>query len=181
MQVSAVNNQANFKALIIPKNQVFTSEQQKIVDDVKTVVNKKYPHDKNLRSFVDYLKEDAFCDLLLKSNKDNKSVEMYIKNQYKEEPIYLETFSKEKPVEEIAFLEYCDMIQTNSVYANKAIKGVTGIVIAFCIAVIGAIAYKSCTKDAIPVVKEQVVNPIKDSLQKVGKDTLDLTKKLMRK
>ena len=35
-------------------------------------------------------------------------------------------------------------------------------------------------KDAIPTVKEQVVNPIKDTLQRVGKDTLDLTKQLMR-
>ena len=181
MQVSAVNNQANFKALIIPKSWVFTSEQQKIVDDVKTVVNKRYPHDKNLRSYIDYLEKEAFCDLILKSNKDKTSVEMYIKNTFQKEPIYLETFSKEKPVEEIAFLEYLDMIQTNSVYANKAIKGVTGIVLAFMLAVIGGMVHKSCTKDAIPTVKEQTINPIKDSLQKVGKDTLDLTKKLMRK
>ena len=37
------------------------------------------------------------------------------------------------------------------------------------------------TKDVIPTVKEQVVNPIKDSLQKVGKDTLNLTKQLLKK
>ena len=180
MQVSAINNQANFKALIISKNQIFTPEQQKIVNDIKTVTNKKYPHDKNLRSYIDYLEKDAFCDLLLKSNKDNKSVEMYIKNTYQKEPNYLETFSKEKPVEEIAFLEYCDMVQTNSVYANKAIKGVTGVVLAFMLAVIGGMMHKSCTKDAIPTAKEQVINPIKDTLQKVGKDTLDLTKQLLK-
>ena len=180
MQVLAVNNQANFKALIIPKNQLFTSEQQKIVDDVKTVTNKRYPHDKNLRSYIDYLEEDALCDLILKSNKDKTSVDMYIKNTFQKEPIYLETFSKEKPVEEIAFLEYCDMVQTNSVYANKAIKGVTGVVLAFMLAVIGGMIHKSCTKDAIPTVKEQIINPIKDTLQKVGKDTLDMTKQLLK-
>ena len=181
MNIQAINNQASFKALIIPKNQVFTSEQQTIVKEVETVANKRYPHDKNLRSYIDYLEKDAFCDLLLKSNEDNKSVEMYVKNQYAKEATYLETFSKERPVEEIAFLEYCDMIQTNSIYANKTIKGVTGMVIALCMAVIGAIAHKSCTKDTIPVAKEQVVNPIKDSLQRVSKDTLDLTKQLMKK
>ena len=181
MQIAAINNQTNFKALIIQKNKIFTSEQKNIVEEVKNSVNKRYAHDKNLRSYIDYLEKDAFCDLLLKSNKDNKSVEMYIKNQYAKEATYLETFSKERPVEEIAFLEYCDMVQTNSVYANKTIKGITGMVIALCIAVIGAIAHKSCTKDTIPVVKEQVVNPIKDSIQKVSKDTLDLTKQLMKK
>ena len=181
MQVSAINNQVNFKALIIPKSWIFTPEQQKIVNDIKTVTNKRYPHDKNLRSYIDYLEEDAFCDLILKSNKDKASVEMYIKNTYQKEPIYLETFSKEKPVEEIAFLEYCDMVQTNSVYANKAIKGVTGVVLAFMLAVIGGMMHKSCTKDAIPTAKEQVINPIKDSLQKVSKDTLDLTKQLIKK
>ena len=181
MQIAAINNQTNFKALIIQKNKIFTSEQKNIVEEVKTIVNKRYPHDKNLRSYIDYLEKDAFCDLLLKSNEDNKSVEMYIKNQYEKEPTYLETFSKEKPVEEIAFLEYCDMVQTNSVYANKAIKGVTGIVLAFMLAVIGGMMHKSCTKDAIPTAKEQVINPIKDSLQKVSKDTLDLTKQLIKK
>ena len=181
MNIQAINNQTSFKALIVPKNQVFTSEQQTIIEEVKTVVNKRYPHDKNLRSYIDYLEKDAFCDLLLKSNEDNKSVEMYIKNQFEKEPIYLETFSKEKPVDELAFCEYCDMVQTNSVYANKIIKGITGMVIAFGIAVIGAIAHKSCTKDAIPTVKEQVINPVKDTLQKVSKDTLDLTKQLIRK
>ena len=74
MQVSAINNQANFKALIIPKSRVFTPEQQKIVNDIKTVTNKRYPHDKNLRSYTDYLEEEAFCDLILKSNKDKASV-----------------------------------------------------------------------------------------------------------
>ena len=105
MNIQAINNQTSFKALIIPKNQVFTPEQQTIVKEVETVANKRYPHDKNLRSYIDYLEKDAFCDLLLKSNKDNKSVEMYIKNQYAKEATYLETFSKERPVEEIAFLE----------------------------------------------------------------------------
>ena len=36
-------------------------------------------------------------------------------------------------------------------------------------------------KEVISTVKEQIVSPIKDSLQKIGKDTLDLTKKLMKK
>ena len=180
MQIAAINNQTNFKALIIPRNQIFTPEQQKIVDDIKTFANKRYPHDKNFRSYIDYLEKEAFCDLVLKSNKDKTSVEMYIKNTFQEEPIYLETFSKEKPVKEITFLEYFDMIQTNSVYANKAIKGVTGIVLAFMLAVIGGIVHKSCTKDAVPVAKEQVVNSIKDTLQKVSKDSLDLTKKLIK-
>ena len=43
------------------KNQVFTPEQQTIVKEVETVANKRYPHDKNLRSYIDYLEKDAFC------------------------------------------------------------------------------------------------------------------------
>ena len=49
------------------------------------------------------------------------------------------------------------------------------------LAVIGGMVHKSCTKDAIPVAKEQVVNSNKDSLQKIGKDTLKLTKQLIKK
>ena len=54
-----------------------------------------------------------------------------------------------------------------------------------CLALFGAMMFGvrklQANKDAMPTVKEQVINPIKDSLQRVGKDTLDLTKQLMRK
>ena len=58
MNIQAINNQTSFKALIIPKNQVFTPEQQKIVEFLKIYAKQKFESKRDRNDFFNnfYLK-----------------------------------------------------------------------------------------------------------------------------
>ena len=179
MLINAINNQTSFKALIIPPKEKLSPEQQKIVRDLETVLNKIYPHDKEQRSYVDYFEKVCYSDIVLKNNDKGDAISMYTKNRSDKKSYYLASYSRGQQVNEQSFTEYCDMVQTNEYFAKKTLKGITGLLLVATLAVVGALTHRACINTGKQAV--EVVNPVKDSLQKVSKDTLDLTKQLVKK
>ena len=172
MNIQAINNQTSFKAVYSPKGLHFSESQLKVIDDIKSRADEK-------------------MDFIVSSGDTKDSVELRLLVGPKtklENGVRLNTgvyegtrrvgiYDKNRP-----FVQ-ADADQTAKQW-NDDQKTFFFSLLA-CLALFGAMMFAvrklQANKDTIPTVKEQVINPIKDTLQKVGKDTLDLTKQLIRK
>ena len=172
MNIQAINNQTSFKAVYSPRGLHFSESQLKVIDVIKS-------------------RADEEMDFIVSNGDTKDSVELRLLVGPKtklENGIRLNTgvyegtrrvgiYDKNRP-----FVQ-ADADQTAKQW-NDDQKTFFFSLLA-CLALFGAMMFGArklqANRDAIPTVKEQVVNPIKDSLQKVGKDTLDLTKRLMIK
>ena len=172
MNIQAINSQTSFKGVYSPRGLHFSESQLKVIDDIKS-------------------RADEEMDFIVSSGDTKDSVELRLLVGPKtklENGIRLNTgvyegtrrvgiYDKNRP-----FVQ-ADADQTAKQW-NDDQKTFFFSLLAL-LALFGAIMFGvrnlQANRDTIPAVKEQVVNPIKDSLQKVGKDTLNLTKRLMRK
>ena len=172
MKINAINNQTSFKAVYYPKGLHFSESQLKVIDDIKS-------------------RADENMDFIVRNGDTKDSVELRLLVGEKTElengvrvnkGIYEGTrrvgfYDKNHP-----FVQ-ADADQTAKQW-NDDQKTFLFSLLA-CLALFGAMMFGvrklQANRDAVPIVKEQVVNPIKDSLQKASKDTLKLTKQLIKK
>lgn len=169
MNIQAINNQTSFKAIYKPIGVEFSESQKKVIKDIENKVNPNedfYVEYGTKRDSVELSKLGGFTKDALKSEKTGWQKQIYI-GTYDENKLF--------PIEDLKTAE--------KEQKKKDILGtITGVVIiGMMLTIILGTRNNAKTKDVIPTVKEQVVNPIKDSLQKVGKDTLNLTKQLLKK
>ena len=169
MNVQAINSQTSFKGVYSPKGIRFSESQKKVIDDIKNKVNP------NEDFFVEYGVRDNSIELFKLEGRTRDALDAE-KTGWKKQ-LYIGTYSenclfKQKDLEEVK----------KEQLKNNILGTFTGVVILGMMLTI-ILGYRNIakTKNVIPAVKEQVVNPIKDSLQKFSKDTLDLTKQLMKK
>ena len=171
MKVSSINNQTSFKAVYSPRGLHFSESQLKVIDVIKS-------------------RADEEMDFIVSNGDTKDSVELRLLVGPKtklENGIRLNTgvyegtrrvgiYDKNRP-----FVQ-ADADQTAKQW-NDDQKTFFFSLLA-CLALFAAMMFAvrklQTNRDVIPTVKEQVITPIKDSLQKVGKDTLDLTKQLMK-
>ena len=171
MNIQAIKNQASFKAIYSPRGLHFSESQLKVIDDIKS-------------------RADEEMDFIVSSGDTKDSVELRLLVGPKtklENGIRLNTgvyegtrrvgiYDKNRP-----FVQ-ADADQTAKKW-NDDQKTFFFSLLAL-LALFGAMMFGvrklQGNSNAIPTVKEQVINPIKDSLQKVEKDTLDLTKQLIK-
>lgn len=168
MNIQAINNQTNFKAIYKPIGVEFSESQKKVIKDIENKVNPNedfYVEYGTKRDSVELSKLGGFTKDALDAEKTGWKKKLYI-GTYSEN--YL--FNLE------------DIENVKREQRKKDIGGIlTGVlIIGMMLTIILGSRNNTKTKDVIPTVKEQVVNPIKDSLQKVGKDTLNLTKQLLK-
>lgn len=172
MQISAINNQTSFKAIYSPRGLHFSESQLKVIDDIKSRANEN----------MDFIVRNG-------DTKDSVELRLLVGPKTKlENGVRLNTgvyegtrrvgiYDKNRP-----FVQ-ADADQTAKQWNNDQKTFFFSLLA--CLALFGAMMFGvrklQANKDAIPTVKEQVVNPIKDTLQKASKDTLDLTKQLIRK
>ena len=169
MNIQAINNQTNFKGVYSPRGVRFSESQKKVIDDIKNKVNP------NEDFFVEYGIRDNSIELSKLEGRVRDALDVE-KTGWKKQ-LYIGTYSENN----LFNLEDIENVKREQ--RKRDIGGIlTGVVILGMMSTI-ILGYRknAKTKDTIPVVKEQVVNPIKDSLQRVGKDTLDLTKQWMKK
>ena len=169
MNVQAINSQTSFKGVYSPKGIRFSESQKKVIDDIKNKVNP------NEDFFVEYGVRDNSIELFKLEGRTRDALDAE-KTGWKKQ-LYIGTYSENH----LFNLEDIENVKREQ--RKRDIGGIlTGVLILGMMSTI-ILGYRKIakTKDTIPVVKEQVVNPIKDSLQKFSKDTLDLTKQLMKK
>ena len=172
MKINAINNQTNFKAIYSPRGLHFSESQLKVIDDIKSRADEK----------MDFIvrngdTKDSVELRLLVGAKTELENGVKINRGICEGTRRVGFYDKNHP-----FVQ-ADADQTVKQYNDDQKTFLYSLLV--CLALFGATIFGvrklQANRDAIPTVKEQVVNPIKDSLQKVGKDTLDLTKQLMKK
>ena len=172
MKINAINNQTSFKAIYSPRGLYFSESQLKVIDDIKSRADEK----------MDFIvrngdTKDSVELRLLVGAKTELENGVKINRSICEETRRVGFYDKNHP-----FIQ-ADADQTAKKW-NDDQKTFFFSLLA-CLALFGAMMFGvrklQANKDAIPTVKEQVVNPLKDSLQKFSKDTLDLTKQLMKK
>ena len=166
MNIQAINNQTSFKAIYNSKNEKINDAQLNTIEDIKNKISQSKYKDWNY--YVEPQKNDS-VDLWQTSLLANPSKKSYYIGNYQKDSFQIN-----------------DLKETSAKDENKRHWSLLFSFVAFC-TVLGCLIAGSMrnpsktTKDTINMVKEHVMNPIKDSLQKVGKDTLDLTKQLMKK
>ena len=168
MDIKAIDNQTNFKGVYSPRGVRFSDSQKKVIDDIKNKVNP------NEDFFVEYGVRDNSIELFKLEGRTRDALDAE-KTGWKKQ-LYIGTYS------ENYLFNLEDIENVKREQRKRDIGGIlTGVLILGMMSTI-ILGYRKIakTKDTIPVVKEQVVNPIKDSLQRVGKDTLDLTKQLIK-
>lgn len=168
MQVQAINNQTNFKAVIKDKDSKFSDKQLSIFTDIRNKIeNSRYYKDWD---YIAQSKNDDTLDLYQSSLLvDNPPEKSYFIGNYKDNSFELLDLKETSKLDE-------HKRQCHYLFSFAAFFAVLGCLVA------GTMrnAPKS-TKIPVETVKEQVVTPVKDTLQKVGKDTLKLTKQLIKK
>ena len=172
MNIQPINNQTNFKAIYSPKGLHFSESQLKVIDDIKSRADEK-------------------MDFIVRSGDTKDSVELRLLVGQKtkvENGIKLNTGIYEE-TRRVGFYDknhpfvQADADQTAKQW-NDDQKTFFFSLLA-CLALFGAMMFGvrklQANREAVPIVKEHVVNPIKDSLQNASKDTLKLTKQLIKK
>ena len=172
MNIQAINNQTSFKAVYSPKGLHFSESQLKIIDDIKSRADEKMDfivHSGDTKDSVELrllvgpkTKLENGVKLNTGVYEGTRRVGFYDKNRPFVQADADETAKKWNDDQKTFFF---------SLLALLALFG----------AMMFGVRKLQTNRDAIPTVKEQVITPIKDSLQKVSKDTLNLTKQLMRK
>ena len=163
MNIQAISNQTSFKGVYSPKGIRFSESQLKVIDDIKSKVNP------NEDFFVEYGVRDNSIEL--------SKLEGRKRNTGWKKQLYIGTYSEK------CLFKTEDLEEVKKEQQKKDLEGtLTGaIILGMMLTIILGYRNNTKAKDTIPTVKEQIINPIKDTLQKVGKDTLDLTKQLLKK
>ena len=172
MNIQAINNQTSFKGVYSPRGLHFSESQLKVIDDIKSRAGEE----------MDFIVSNG-------DTKDSVELRLLVGPKTKlENGIRLNTgvyegtrrvviYDKNRP-----FVQ-ADADQTAKQWNNDQKTFFFSLLA--CLALFGAMMFAGrklqTNRDAIPRVKEQVITPIKDSLQKVSKDTLNLTKQLLKK
>lgn len=166
MNIQSINNQTSFKRVYFIKEANFTESQLRVIEDINSKVDKKSDY------FVKPLANDV---VELSEIYNAKEVGTGVDKRFTyKDPLIIGRYDEKHPFE-LKDVKYA--VKQSNIHAW-----------AFSLACLGFIASilviplaQKCKPEPNPTVKEHVINPIKDSLQKVGKDTLDLTKQLMKK
>ena len=173
MKINTINNQTSFKAVYSSRGLHFSESQLKVIDDIKS-------------------RADENMDFIVRNGDTKDSVELRLLVGPKtklENGVRLNTgiyegtrrvgiYDKNRP-----FVQ-ADADQTAKQWNDDQktfFFSLLALLALFGAMMFGVRKLQEANKDAIPTVKEQVVNPLKDSLQKFSKDTLDLTKQLVKK
>ena len=161
MKIQLVNSQVGFKAIYSTEKANYTESQLKIIDDIKSKTSDK----------MDFAAEPVDKDkiALYRLYEVNKTEVNGIDRYTPYSSNYIGTYDEKNPFKKEDLIPPKDNIHR---------------IIAMYILAIGAVLIsnsivKSCTKEMSPVVKN-TTTLIKDSLQKVAKDTLDLTKQFVK-
>lgn len=170
MYIQPIDNQLRFKAVYRDKGARFSDVQERVIKDIEN-------------------KADANKDFLVKHGACEDTVELYeLKGSVQNVNRLSSDIAKRKnqlyigTYEDGYFFQPEDLIidkKKQKKEASLSLPLVLGVLAAiFSLMVCSRCAAK--TAETVPILKEQIVNPIKGSLQKFSKDTLDLTKQLLK-
>ena len=184
MKINLVNqNQTNFNGLYIHENSKnkLSDEQKEIFKTTETTFNKPYSKDKNGRSYLEYIEKNAGKDYYLeKGQYKENSLDLYESFDFNTQKkyYYLATLTKEQPLNEDALIYECDNAKQVT-RDEKLIKLSYLAVSLLALLVTGTqiLQKKSINKPG----EEKVTVMVKDSLNKISKDSLDVMRYFIKK
>ena len=184
MKINLINqNQISFNGLYIHENSKnkLTDEQKEIFKTTETIFNKPYSKDKKRRSYLEYIEKNAGKDYYLeKGQYKENSLDLYESFDFNTQKkyYYLATLTKEQHLNEDALIYECDNAK-RVIRDEKLIKLSYLAVSLLALLVTGTQIpqKKSINKPG----EEKVTVMVKDSLNKISKDSLDLTRYFIKK
>ena len=171
MNIQAINNQTSFKAVFSQKGVNFSKPQKRVIDDIKNKTNPNedfFVENGAKKDSVILSKIEYFT--LKDKGKDSK-------DKVWERYLYIGTYD-DNHLFQTEDLKKIENQKRKDKTVEYICKGLILAAVAFSILL--GLNKTTKAKEVLPTSKERILNPIKDSLQKVGKNTLDLTKQLMK-
>ena len=184
MRINLINPKPiSFNALYIHDNSKnkLSDEQKEIFKTTEATFNKPYSKDKKGRSYLAYIEKNVGKDYYLeKGQYEENSLDLYesfIFNSQKKY-YYLATLTKEKSLNEDALIYECDNAK-RVIRDEKLIKLSYLAVSLLALLVTGTqiLQKKSINKPG----EEKVTVMVKDSLNKISKDSLDVMRYFIKK
>lgn len=185
MKIDSIN-QTNFKALYMTQRTKdnLSDTQNKIYEDIKDVFNRPFSQDKRKRSYLQYLEETCGKDFFVDNNNSTESLSLYCryKEQYDSKDVLISEFVPETKLSENWLFAECDREKYLIDYTRWMKK-------TLYTAAATAVTLLLCSPILKPVIRNAINKPqsgnttiaIKDSLNKLSQDTLDLTKHFIKK
>ena len=184
MKINLINqNQISFNGLYIHENSKnkLSDEQKEIFKTTEATFNKPYSKDKKGRSYLEYIEKNAGKDYYLeKGQYKENSLDLYESFDFNTQKkyYYLATLTKEQPLNEDALIYECDNAKRVT-RDEKLIKLSYLAVSLLALLVTGTqiLQKKSINKPG----EEKVTVMVKDSLNKISKDSLDVMRYFIKK
>ena len=185
MKINLVNqNQTNFNGLYIHENSKnkLSDEQKEIFKTTETTFNKPYSKDKNVRSYLEYIEKNAGKDYYLeKGQYKENSLDLYESFDFNDQKnyYYLATLTKEQPLNEDALIYECNNGEKVT-QIKKLLKTVYlgATLLLLIILTTGNMLQKRSINKPM---EEKATVMVKDSLNKISKDSLDVTRYFIKK
>lgn len=178
MKIDNINNQnMAFKAIFREPKAIYTTEQNAVIENIKSELNRIDPSSKKNETYLSAL-ENRYTDVFLKSNNDGDSIDMFLSkfSVFTSKPDSLEqkvgTFNEKKPFTAESFRETFEDFKKE--YEAVSSKYVTVLGYLFLIAFATVAIATGYTKNKKPIKNpeplENVITTISDRVSNVIKD-----------
>ncbi|MBQ7764612.1 hypothetical protein IJ384_04500 [bacterium] len=185
MKINLINqNQTNFNGLYIHENSKnkLSDEQKEIYKTTEATFNKPYSKDKKGRSYLEYIEKNIGKDYYLeKGQYKENSLDLYESFDFNDQKnyYYLATLTKEQPLNEDALIYECNNGEKVT-QIKKLLKTVYlgATLLLLIILTTGNMLQKRSINKPM---EEKATVMVKDSLNKISKDSLDVTRYFIKK
>ena len=185
MKINLINqNQISFNGLYIHENSKnkLSDVQKEIYKTTEATFNKPYSKDKKGRSYLEYIEKNAGKDYYLeKGQSKENSLDLYESFDFNTQKkyYYLATLTKEQPLNEDALIYECN--NGEKVTQIKKLLKTVYLGAIFLLSLILIAGNKLQERSINKPIEEKATVIVKDSLNKISKDSLDITRYFIKK
>lgn len=178
MRIIPVNNNyvPNFNGIREKDNVSYTNDQKTLVNDLKTILNQKFPTDIHKRTYTKYIEDKCGYDLLIEPDSNPQKINLKtVSRLNNEENLLAQYDSDNKPKPEL-FTEFGEVV-------SGSIKFSTGLLSLFIASFVLGLELAPKIFDKIfnePSPAKPTKELVVDSINKTAKDTLVLSKKIIK-